>query len=559
MTNRADLLKQAEAKHEREQLIVAAEAKHASENKEEKYSLPTIIEQAGNVISGGYLPQMKAGIESMLPDDEARAYLNAPIVDVFDPTFREKAAKLDGQGKDKSYVQLRDQYIKTLQKQKEEQPIASKIGMGAGMVGSALSIPSKMFGAATTLKGALGAGAASGAAYSALSNPGDVEGVVNPTQFGERAFNATIGAGLGAAGGAAGLGVSKAMGAIPDNLQKFAGERAYKALGRGTKKEAERLGEEGVQQVGQTALKEGIIGVIPKGRQALSESVEAGLQKVGDELGKSIDDLAVAESKLIKKGLNVATDSKDIADQLVEGLVDTSAAGSKAFNKAVLDRADELIEFSGGGPIGIKDLQALKEKLGNKIDWGTLKIKGKLSLPERQQIDLELYNILSKETLEQADTLASSVGGPMSSKMKDLRSLYSKYKEMQKLTDSESARELTNRIISPSDIATGGLGAILSSQGSQNSDPLSAAGIGLALAGGHKFARQYGSQVAARGASSLANKIGGVVSKSQSLLQPARAGLMANEYKDILSNYEKYKNKAVSQQQAADMFQQDNK
>jgi len=519
----------------------------ASEVKEEPSDLGAIIEQTGDVMTLGYLPQIKAAMGSLLPDEEARAYLNAPLTKVFDPEFQKEAEKLSG--KKKSYVELRDEYIEALKKQKEEQPVASAIGTGLGLVGSAVSVPAKLFGGTATLGQAIGTGVKTGAAYGALSNPGDVKGEVSPVQLGERGFNAVTGAALGGAAGGVGYGAEKLLSKVPEKLEKFAGERAYKALGRGTKKEAEALGEEGVQKIGQAALKENVIGVLPKSKQGLQESVEEGIKKVGEALGDNVDKLDDFERELASKGERLGLSKINLAEELEGRLVDNTLIGSDSVNNAVNKRIDKILSSEGGESFGIKEAQKLKEKLGNSVPWNKLKISGKADLTPEQQVDLELYNMLSERTLAYADALADRIGGDTSSKVKELRNLYSQYMKMKKLTDSEAARELTNRIISPSDIATGIGGAIVSSQ---SGDPLQAAGLGLILGGGHKLARQYGSQVAARGAQTLANQASKFIPKIGQMT--SKAGVTSNQLVDIWGQYEKMKNRHISEKEAGDMY-----
>jgi len=507
----------------------------------------TAIEQAGQAVSLGYLPQITAAIESPF-DEESRAYLNAPIKDIFDPEFREKAAK--GRGIDKTYQQIRDEKIAQYEKGKEVNPISGGVGTGLGIVGSVASVPAKLFGGAATLGQAAMSGLKGGAVYGALSNPGDVAGEVSPLQLGERGFNATTGALGGALGGAAGFGIGKAIEKIPAKLNEFAGERAYKALGRGTKKEAEALGKEGIQKIGQTALKENVIGVIPKSKQALAESVDDGIKKVGEALGDNVDKLDNFEQELMSKGERIGLSKINLAEELEQRLTDKSIGGSEAVNNAVSKRLDFILGSEGGESFGIKEAQKLKEKLGNKVPWSKLKISGRADLTPEQLVDLEMYNMLSERTLSYADALADRIGGDTSSRVKELRDMYSQFMRMKKLTDSEAARELTNRIVSPSDLAIGAIGGIASA--GDSGDPLKSLGTAALLSGGHKFAREYGSQVAARGASALANKMAPVIGGFTKNLP--KAGFQLGQLTDLMTQWEKTKNKPVSQDQAAQMY-----
>lgn len=145
------------------------------------------LEGFGETATLGYLPQIQAGIEKILPNPtaDADAKLKAMGIDV----------------PEQSYVQMRDENIARQGQLAKQNPGASMAGKGAGIVASmAMPLPGAAMGkvARSALQGGI-----TGAAY----NPGDVKGEVNPLQLEERAPNAALGTLFGTAGGLAGKGI----------------------------------------------------------------------------------------------------------------------------------------------------------------------------------------------------------------------------------------------------------------------------------------------------------------------------------------------------------------
>jgi len=142
----------------------------------------TALENLGNMTTLGYLPQLQAA--------------SGPYVDkAMDYVLGEKSEP-------KSYVQRRDEANARIKKESAENPNSALAGKAAGFIISAGATPELPFlKGAGILKGAQ-RGAIYGAGFGAASNPGDVEGTVDPAQLGNRAENAIRGAGFGAALGA---------------------------------------------------------------------------------------------------------------------------------------------------------------------------------------------------------------------------------------------------------------------------------------------------------------------------------------------------------------------
>ena len=76
--------------------------------------------------------------------------------------------------------------------------------------------------------------------------------------------------------------------------------------------------------------------------------------------------------------------------------------------------------------------------------------------------------------------------------------------------------------------------------------------LSIAAGIGHKGLREYGSQVGAKGADVLANKMAPMAKKA--IEQIPAAGFRANQLNDLMTQWEKVKGKPVTQDQAAEMY-----
>jgi len=164
------------------------------------------LEGFGQTASMGYLPQLQAGAENAVNNAQRLTGLGAGGAD----------AKLEEQGfqlPERDYVQMRDENIARQKQLAEKNPVASMAGKGAGIVASMAATPgASLLKGVSGVGGAVARGMAQGALQGAAYNPGDTKGVVDSTQFGDRAIGAGVG---GLAGGAIGL-----MGGAVSSLSK---------------------------------------------------------------------------------------------------------------------------------------------------------------------------------------------------------------------------------------------------------------------------------------------------------------------------------------------------
>ena len=271
----------------------ARESNNAPSKKDSKRNKATsFVEGVGETLTLGYAPQIKAGISkaaSIIPGvtgQEALTFLDAPIDKAFSSETYEGLPE-----EEMSYTELRDMARRESDQIQGQNPGSALAGnIVGGFIG-----PIKGAAGGATLAGKLARGGASGAAISAAYNPGDVEGVVDPVQLGERGKQAVV-------GGAAGLltgGLAAAAPKVLSGAQSLAG----RALGKGTKGLKKSLGERGMKELGEEALERGIVSKTPRTAKMVDKKVKSELNKVGKQLGEIIDESDVRRKNIKRHGL----------------------------------------------------------------------------------------------------------------------------------------------------------------------------------------------------------------------------------------------------------------
>lgn len=150
------------------------------------------LEGFGQTATMGYLPQIQAAVEKILPNPTADADAKLKQLGIGVP--------------DDSYVSMRDQNIARQKRESQENPTAALVGKAAG-----IAAPMLLGGGeaeATKFLPAVGKGAAIGAATGAVYNPGDTAGQLDPLQLEDRAKNAALGAAVGGVASGIGQGVN---------------------------------------------------------------------------------------------------------------------------------------------------------------------------------------------------------------------------------------------------------------------------------------------------------------------------------------------------------------
>lgn len=224
----------------------------------------------GKAASFGYLPQLQAVTEKLLPDPTNEAK----------ESLAKRGFNLPGE---KTYTQLRDEAAKFQEQLAQENPKASLAGEVAGTVFGGAAIPG---GGAKTFLGKLGQAAKTGAVYGAIRNPGETQDEVSPIQLGERVKNVATDAALGTAA----QGVFSGIGKIGEKIAKsplatktYAEMKALKASGFMKPAFQKAFGKGRAEELGRTVIDEKIVQI---GDDISSIAKKA--EKLKEESGQNI-------------------------------------------------------------------------------------------------------------------------------------------------------------------------------------------------------------------------------------------------------------------------------
>lgn len=441
----------------------------------------SMLQGFGNQATLGHLPQLNAAVEPAA----------AGIADLVTGGNSSETTP--------DYVARRDSWIKQQLDAKKASPRAYLAGQLGGGLATAEAMP---IAAAETIPGQMLSGAASMAAQSALQNPGDQPGVVDPLQLEARGEAASDKRNLiGAAAPLAG----PILGKSGDLLGKLSKRRAFGALGPYAREVTKALGKDAIEPIGQTALETGLISFPPRGYEALSKRAGRMADTAGADLGQTVEQMAQKET-----GDPVSLNREEIANNIANKLQSTG-------NEDVAGVADKngqlqkmLENWKTGGAPGeavtevnpnIPLLQAeLKKRAVNKeINWDRLpNDKG----PLEEQFNRALSGELKGGVEKGGEELAAKTGFPLQ-EFKNQKQTFGNLQTAQQLLDKRQARDFANRMISPSDYGAAATGAML---GRMNSSPgetfkhtMLGAGLGLV----NHVGRKYGNQLSAVGMNRL--------------------------------------------------------
>ena len=396
-----------------------------------------------------------------------------------------------------NYVDRRDDNIKRIEKQKNDYPVSYgggnlSGGLAMGMAASPLA-PALAEGAG--LGSRILQGAKIGAGFGAASNPGDTEGEISPLQLSDRAVNTAKGAAIGAGSVPVVEGVLAGANAIGNKLKGTAETQAFKALGPYARDVKKAYAKDDIQNIGRTALDEGILGGFkPISQDTIATNAENALGNKGDQLQKYLESLA---SNGEQSGVQSTLDRSQIGAQLRKKLINpnTDIPGVAAKN----DQMEALIQqFEAGKQNMIPMLEAenLKRSVGKEINWDRLP---GADIPTQEQAQRALYGELKGGVENAAEGAERNIGPQDGSKFGDLKQDYGNLQTAANISGNRTAREMANRFISPSDYMSGSAGAIGGmAMGMAHGAPIEGAVLGAGLGLVNKVARTYGNQINAK-------------------------------------------------------------
>lgn len=319
----------------------------ASEEREPSTSADqAALEHYGNAATLGYLPHLQAGAAALMPD---------PSADV-DEQLREQGFTISEP--DDNYLTRRDENIRRLELESEEHPVASGAGTALGIAATAL-VPGSAAARGASLGQKAVQGAKAGLAMGAAANPGDMEGVVDPIQAGDRAINAGVGAALGAGLPAVIGGASSASEKVTDYLRNKAAQKATRALGRPTPTVATQMAKSGQDvALGRELLDEGAIPVLGTPSR-IAGRVEKLKEKAGEEIGNLVDQ--AGDAKIVdaeKVALDILESPELEQMRRTPGMEGTVAAIEKQVNTLFQN-----------GQLTAKEAQALRQGIDRSINF----------------------------------------------------------------------------------------------------------------------------------------------------------------------------------------------
>lgn len=396
-------------------------------------SFLTAVDRASDVMTGGYLPQIEAGLEQLIPGS-------------------------------KPYTQRRDELIKTLKKSQESNPIASAVGTGAGVIGSMLALPGMGAAkAATTLPKLAGQALKSvgiGAGMVAAQNPGDVEGVVDPLQLEERGINLvdTASTPMGKAMLAApalvpmlGYGAQKLAGRIP-----VAEKMAYMATGptsgqvKGDLSTSPEAAEK-IQELGQYVLDKGYV---PGGVDDIYFRSKEKLKEYGKQIGEIYHSTKPKVELFLSSNIGKVSDYFDNTFDLNksnEMLQDISKGLSGSPNRPqVISKIENYLsdiandfgdQFGSFSTPDLEQLHKLKTRLGQSISWS----KTNDEIPEIQEAYKYILKRVNGAIDNELNLYDKAVGGQASAKMRQLNRDYHLTDKINQNSLGKASSEMSGR------------------------------------------------------------------------------------------------------------------
>ncbi len=345
----------------------------------------TQLENFGNVVAAGHLPQLQAMFERFLSPDATSEV---------DEKLKAEGFQLPERG----YVQMRDENIKSQDASNERNPLSAAIGTGAGIVVQAPLIAktaASAVGKGVSMLGRAKGAAATGFGLGAANNPGDVEGELNPLQGEERLMNAGKGAVFGLATQGAGEVIGKAGEVVknaPKTLERAANSSAFKATGAMLKDFRKAFGNNTPEEIGKTLIAKKIVQAGDSLEQiAIKTSTakqEAGqtIRKVYDQVNKFIGGAATGAQKFTRRE-QALLDSTKLNGTKIAG--DARVAVIKAFKNSpgnteakakVLSALDDVAAM--GDDIELPDLIEARMGIDDQINYA--KKMGDLPIVQQQ-------------------------------------------------------------------------------------------------------------------------------------------------------------------------------
>lgn len=486
------------------------------------------FDNLGNSATLGYAPQIAGKITQWLSPSKDE------IASVVRPDIAAKPDKTNIPYN--PYLIGRDTTSQALAQEYQEHPRASLAGGLTGALGSAVLVPIPGAGA-SSIGGGILKGAAVGAGYGAASNPGDTEGVIDPTQLGARLSNAGRGALIGGVAGGVTQGVSKGFNALansPESLQGAANSQANSASGAMLKDFRALNGANREQAVGQFALDKGIV----KSGDTF-ETVGQKAAALKQDAGQRLNTLYQAANKAAESdteppsviGFNPIRDKEEILNAVRQKL--GVAVDKKGAVNAVSDYLDELGQDHGNAVLDPKTANDVETAVSKKVDYMRNPVN---PAPTNEKAFSIMRKIVSDKVDGHIEYLADQMGDPLAAeKLAEANKDYGFASTISKMAKDRANRILANNKLSLTDTIAGGAGAgagalVGAASGDSKEGALGAIAGGIGMAALHHYGKTYAPAMLASGlnnAAKVANygpaQFGQVASQ---VINPSTAGAL---------------------------------
>lgn len=456
------------------------------------------LEHFGNAASFGYMPQIQGIASQIAPDPNAD----------LDAKLRAQGFKVEVNKP--TYVQDRDAYIKHLQDQEKEHPLASAAGTVGGALASGIATSGLTPINAATRMGRIGQAMRAGAVVGAVSNPGDTEGkVADGIQLNDRLLNAGGGALVGGAtqGTIEGLSAaSKAATNIASTLTNKAEERAFKSSGAMLKDYRNAASKDRINTIGRYMIDNGLV----KPGMSVSDIADAA-DKLQAQHGAAIGDIL---DRLDQSGA-AAPSHSDLAGEIEKQAVPMKDMNTaKPTYNALQDMATDIRTMGKGAdgsdvPGSFNGAQKVKTFISDQINKS-----GGWNTPNPSEKNLALrdaYSTVNGMIENSADKAASSFGdNDLLQSYMGNKSGYRNALEVAKIAKDRSLRQNANNFFSIGDKIGAGTGfAAGFASGHDMEDRLKKGVQGAALGYGANIAATHGAPLVSNLLDSAGKKLAG--------------------------------------------------
>jgi hypothetical protein len=420
------------------------------------------LESFGKEATFGYLPQIQAGLESLMPQSNTDRQLEA------------QGFQLPDQG----YAQLRDENILRQQKLQKENPTASLTGTIAGALASSVPVAkvAGLAGKGVSLGGRLLRGAGTGAAVARLQNPGDTEGQVEPLQVAERFDNAKSGALTGLAFQGLGEGLSRIATLAknaPDKLKKFSDAITIKSTGAFGATLKKQMKTKDIEGIVKTINERGLVKI---GDSLDDIAKKAGVlrQEQGQKIGEIYSRLNAKTTdpefltNLTKAQRKSLTSSNFYGNEMVKELEKKigsefrNQVGDKNFRGLAKNVLDDIASL--GDDINLKDMQEIKRSIDGNIQWDKT-VKESPGVQKQMRL---IRDFIDEKIKKRVGVFDEILKGSDLDELKAANKLFSHSKTVETNALDRIQHEAGNRFFSLGDRVSGGAGAIVGAASAEN-------------------------------------------------------------------------------------------